>query len=271
MPETSWAALRALRDKRPLVHQITNYVAMEVSANALLAVGGSPAMIHAVEEAADFARIADAVVVNVGTLSPRWVEGMQAAMEAAALAGIPRVLDPVGVGATPYRTREAAALLTLGPTVVRANASEVLALAGDCGLGPATAGQGVDATHDSLLAREAAQALARRFGVIVAVSGPVDLITDGARIALVRNGHPLMARVTALGCALSGLVGGFLASWPDPLEACVAAFVVFGLAGEQAAAKAQGPGSLAMHLLDALYVMDEATLVSGARVEEVRR
>ncbi|MFN3199153.1 MAG: hydroxyethylthiazole kinase [Bradymonadia bacterium] len=267
-PADVWQTLKAVRDQGPLVHNITNYVAMQISANALLAVGASPAMIHAVEEASDFAGIASALVVNIGTLSPRWVEAMEASMQTARAKGTPVVLDPVGVGATPYRTDVAVKLLRLGPTVVRGNASEIMALAGAAGItAEAASGKGVDSTHSSAQALGAATAMARTLGLVVAVSGEVDVITDGERVAQVHNGHVLFTRVTAMGCSLSGVLGAFLAVESDALKAVTSAFAVYGLAGEIAAQKGQGPGTFKAHLLDSLYTLDEEATLHGVKLQ----
>lgn len=267
-PLDPWSPLARLRAAAPLVHNITNYVVMNTTANALLAVGASPAMVHAVAEVEDFTAISQALVVNIGTLSPPWVEAMRLATARARADATPWVLDPVGVGATPYRTGVAVELAELGPTVIRANASEILALASALTGGAATAGRGVDSAHATDDALEPARRLARETGALVAVTGAVDYVTDGARVTAIRNGHPLMARVTGLGCTASALVGAFLAvAEGDRFGATVAALAVLGVAGELAAEAAAGPGSLQLHLLDALHTLDETTLRRRARVE----
>src|SRR5882672_6040062 len=182
------SALEALRARRPLVHNITNYVAMTVSANVLLALGASPAMVHAQEEVEDFVAISDALVVNIETLSPPWVAAMRRAVQAANEAGKPWVLDPVGCGATPYRTGTAAELAGLRPAIIRGNASEIMSLAGAAGAG----GKGVDSTVRSDAALAAATALARKTGAVVAVTGETDYATDGAEVIEVHGGDPLM-------------------------------------------------------------------------------
>lgn len=260
-PETVAALLARLRDRRPLVHNITNYVAMDVTANALLAVGCSPAMVHAREEAADFAAIADALSINIGTLSPDWVASMHAAVERASGLGKPWVLDPVGTGATAYRTATSADLARRGPTAVRANASEILALAQGTG-----GGRGVDSSHGSDQAVDAARTLARTVGGIVAVTGAVDYVTDGNRVVRVNNGHEMMTRVTALGCTASALVAAFLAIGDDPLEATAAALAVMGLAGERAAVASAGPGSFRVAFMDALHGLSPDEAAAGVRL-----
>lgn len=259
-----WESLQRLRAAAPLVHNITNYVVMNTTANALLAVGASPAMVHAADEVEEFTAISRALVVNIGTLSPPWVEAMRMAAGRARRAGIPWVLDPVGAGATSYRTRVAAELARLGPSVIRGNASEIMVLAGAIH----SAGKGVDSTHAAEDGLGPALALAREMGVVVAMTGVTDYVTDGRRVVAIPNGHPMMARVTGLGCTASALVGAFLGANEDVVSATVAALTVLGVAGELAAERSPGPGSLQLHLLDALYTLDRSTLESHAKVRE---
>jgi hydroxyethylthiazole kinase len=255
--------LERVRRGSPLVHNIINYVAMDVAANALLAVGASPVMAHALDEMRDFVAIAGALTVNIGTLSPPWVEAMLAATAAAAELGKPWVLDPVGVGATPYRTGVARELAGRRPTVIRGNASEILVLAGD----RATRTKGVDSTRAADEARDAARALARSARCAVAVTGAVDYVTDGASALAVANGHVMMTRITALGCTATALVGACLAVGVAPVAAAAHALAILGACGEIAARDAAGPGSLRWRLIDALYQIDADTLRRTARVE----
>ncbi|HEU0016557.1 MAG TPA: hydroxyethylthiazole kinase [Longimicrobium sp.] len=241
------AALARVRQQAPLVHCITNYVAMDVTANALLALGAAPAMVHAREEVEDFVGIASALMINIGTLSPAWVEAMELAARRAVALGKPWVLDPVGAGATPYRTRVAGELARLRPAVIRGNASEILALAGQAG-----GTRGVDSTRTPDEARDAARAMARELGCVVATTGAVDHVTDGEREMEVAHGHPLMTRVTALGCALTAVTAAFVAAGDDALHSSAHALTVFGLAGERAAAGSPGPGTFRVRMLDAL-------------------
>lgn len=256
--------LDRVRDNAPLVHNITNYVVMNNTANALLAIGASPAMVHAAEEVEEFAAISSALVINIGTLSPRWVDAMRLAAARAKAAGIPWVLDPVGAGATIYRSEVSAELARLKPAVIRGNASEIMVLAGSFG----AAGKGVDATHSTQAALEPARDLARDTGAIVAMTGVVDYVTDGERVVAIHNGHPMMARVTGLGCTATALVGAFLGANDDPFAATVSALATLGVAGEIAAEQSPGPGSLQLHLLDALYRLDRVELDSRARVRD---
>jgi hydroxyethylthiazole kinase len=255
-------SLAEIRRTAPLVHNITNYVVMNNTANALLALGASPAMVHAADEVEEFVSISRALVVNIGTLSAPWVGAMRAAADRAKRLGVPWALDPVGVGATAFRNRVAADLAGRGPAVIRGNASEILALAGS---GART--KGVDSAHGADAAIEAARALAESTGAAVAVTGATDYVTDGARLATLGNGHPMMAKVTGMGCTATAIIGAFLAVERDALRAAVYGLTVLGVAGEIAAERSPGPGSLQLQLLDALYQLDEATLAERARIE----
>jgi hydroxyethylthiazole kinase len=253
-----FAALTDLRARRPLVHNITNYVAMSVSANVLLALGASPAMVHAVEEVEDFVAISDALAVNIGTLSPPWVEAMHKAVARANALGKPWVLDPVGCGATPYRTQAAVELAGLKPAVIRGNAGEILSLAGQTGANEGKS-KGVDSTAKAGDAVAAASSLAKRTGAVVAVTGAVDYVCDGQSQTAIETGHALMPLSTALGCSLSAETAAFTAVRP-PREAAIAALAVFGAAGAAAGQKLSGPGHLPAEICDALYAMDRTTL-----------
>ena len=259
--ERDWEAIRA---QQPLVHNITNYVVMNSTANALLAAGASPVMAHAIEEVEEMVRLSGALVINIGTLSRPWINAMRIARQAAAEAGIPVVLDPVGAGATRLRTETVRQFLAEAPpTVLRGNASEILALHED-----REKTKGVDSRHQPAAARDAARALARHYGCVVCVSGEIDLILDQQRALHVMNGHPLMPRVTGLGCTASALTGAFLAVNRNSLEASANAMAVLGIAGEIAGEKAAGPGSLQMYLLDTLYQLDSATLRHRLRMTD---
>ncbi len=260
--QTVGEALDAVRKQRPLVHNITNYVVMNSTANALLALGASPVMAHAIEEVEELTALAGALVLNIGTLSAPWIEAMLRAGHAARRLGKPIVIDPVGAGATRLRTDTARRLLDeLRPAVVRGNASEILALGGaDAGA------RGVDAAHTVDQARETARTLARSRGVTVAVTGPEDYVTDGRHEARVINGHPLMGRVTGTGCIATALTGAFCAVEPRPFAAATVSLVVLGIAGELAARRAAHPGSYAVALLDALDEIAPADVATRARL-----
>ena len=254
-------AVRELRTQEPLVHCLTNVVAAGFTANALLAAGAAPAMADAVDDADVLARGSGAVLVNLGTVTKESFEGMRTAVAAVQDSGGRWVLDPVAAGALPWRATLAAELLELSvPTVIRGNPSEVLALTGHLG------GRGVDSSAAPDDALEAAGALAQKHAAVVAVSGIVDLITDGERVVRVSNGHPLMTKVTGVGCALGALVAGFAAVVDDPLVAAVAATVLMTLAGEAAADRAEQPGSFAVAILDELGALDADRIRANARL-----
>ena len=240
------SALAELRKTAPLVHNIANYVSMNVAANVALAAGASPAMLHAEEEVADFAAIAGALTINIGTLSTPWVRAMHFAADAANDAGKPWVLDPVAHFATPYRGSVAKELVAKRPTIIRGNASEILALSGQTG-----SGKGADSGDSVASAEGAAMELAKDTGAVVVITGEVDFVTDGNRVARVSGGSSLMPQVTALGCSLTVLMGAYAAICPA-FDAAVSALLHFAQAGSDAAKTANGPGSFSVAFLDAL-------------------
>jgi hydroxyethylthiazole kinase len=257
------ADLAAIRERKPLVHQITNYVVMNETANATLALGALPVMAHAREEVEEMAALAGALVLNIGTLSPRWVEAMLAAGRAANSAGVPVVLDPVGAGATSYRTETARRLLQeIDVAVVRGNAAEIATLAGR-----EAEIRGVESIGASDSAAELARVAAGELGTVVAVTGAVDQVSDGEQTVAVANGDPLLATITGSGCMATAITGCFVAVRPDaPLAAAAEALVAFGVAGEDAAHEARGPGSFHVALYDALYALDPAALDERAKL-----
>jgi hydroxyethylthiazole kinase len=255
------ADLRTIRERKPLVHQITNYVVMNETANATLALGALPVMAHAPQEVEEMAAAAGALVLNIGTLSEPWIHGMLLAGRAANDAGVPIVLDPVGAGATSYRTATAQRLLNeLEIAVVRGNAAEIATLAGQKAeiRGVESLGTGGPGLAD---------AAASMLGCVAAVTGPVDHVSDGPSSHAVANGHELLATVTGTGCMATAMTGCFLAVQPDPLRAAVEGLVAFGVAAEDAAAEAKGPGTFHAALYDALAALDPDTLDGRARVE----
>jgi hydroxyethylthiazole kinase len=256
-------SLRRLREAKPLVHQITNYVVMNETANATLALGALPVMAHAREEVEEMAAIAGAVVLNIGTLSPHWVDAMIAAGKVANECGIPVVLDPVGVGATRYRTETAGRILEeVRVSVLRGNAGEVATL-----VGVQAEVRGVESIDAGGDAAELAARAGRTLGLVAAVTGPADHISDGEHTIVVENGDAMLATITGTGCISSALTGCFLAVNPDrPLDAAAEALVALGVAGEEAARDAKGPGSFHVNLYDALAALDPATLDGKARV-----
>jgi hydroxyethylthiazole kinase len=256
------ATLGMIRERRPLVHNLTNYVVMNETANAILALGALPVMAHAREEVEEMVGLAGALVLNIGTLSEDWVEAMLLAGAAANERGVPVVLDPVGAGATAYRTRTAKRILDdVDVAVLRGNPGEVATLVGVEAevRGVESVGGGGD---PAALARDAARTL----GVVASVTGAVDHVSDGERSAAISNGHELLAAITGTGCMSTALTGCFLAGKEDAFEAAAEALVAFGVAGEDAAANAKGPGSFHVALYDALAALDPATLSARARM-----
>jgi hydroxyethylthiazole kinase len=259
------ADLAAIRERKPLVHQITNYVVMNETANATLSLGALPVMAHAIEEVEEMASVAGALVLNIGTLSERWIEAMLLAAKAANGAGVPVVLDPVGAGATRLRTETAQRILEESEiAVVRGNQAEVATLAGR-----QAEIRGVESIGAADSAAELAKVAAVELGCVVSVTGPVDHVSDGERSIAVSNGHELLGAVSGTGCMSTAITACFLAVAADrPLEAAAEALVAFGLAGEDAAKDAKGPGTFHANLYDALYNLDPATLDSRVKVKE---
>jgi hydroxyethylthiazole kinase len=257
------ADLAAIRERKPLVHQITNYVVMNETANATLALGALPVMAHAREEVEEMAALASALVLNIGTLSPPWVEAMLAAGRAANAAGVPVVLDPVGVGATSYRTETARRILgEVEVVVVRGNAAEIATLAGR-----EAEIRGVESIGASGSAAELARLAAQKLGTVIAMTGALDHVSDGEQTLAVANGDPLLATITGSGCMSTAITGCFLSVRADaPLAAATEALVAFGVAGEDAARQAKGPGSFQVGLYDALHALDPSALDERARV-----
>ncbi len=253
--------LKKVRETKPLVHNITNYVVMNFTANLLLAAGASPVMAHAENEVEEMVSFAKALVLNIGTLDDAWIASMLKAGKKATELGVPVILDPVGAGATKLRTEAAKRILAeTRVSLVRGNASEILALGGG-----AARTKGVDSADSVEAAAERAIGLAQELGVPVAITGAVDFITDGKRVLRVANGHPLMGCVTGTGCGATAIIGAFAGVDPDPVSAAATALACYGLAGEQAAAGAAGPGSFMIRFIDALYAMTAEDLVAGVQ------
>ena len=244
--DAACAALERVRTQRPRVHCLTNPVAMNLSANLLLAAGAVPSMTPDPAAQGDFVRTSRALLVNLGMLDAQRVEAARAAVEVAGALGRPWLLDPVKVERSGPRLDLARGLIAGRPALVRSNRDEAGALAGD--------------------GEEAWRAFAGDRGLVLAVTGAVDLVTDGRRTARIANGSPLMDRVTAMGCAASALAGAFLAVEPDAFVATVAALLTVGVAGDVAAEAARGPGSFVPAFLDAVYALDAATLAARARL-----
>lgn len=254
--------LARVRATKPLVHNVTNFVAMNFTANVLLAAGASPVMAHAENEVEEMVALAKALVLNIGTLDDAWIAAMLKAGKKASELGVPIVLDPVGAGATRLRTEAAKRILAeTKVALVRGNASEILALGGG-----AAKTRGVDAADSVEAAAERAGALARELDVSVAITGAVDYVTDGKRVARVANGHPWMGRVTGTGCGATAIIGAFAGVDADPVSAAATALAYYGLAGEHAADGAAGPASFAVRFLDALDALTPEDVFHGSRI-----
>lgn len=263
-----WSDVIAVRQKVPLVHSITNMVVMNINANVLLAAGASPVMSHAHEEIGVMVGIAEALVLNIGTLDAYLVESMKMALAAATQRCIPTVLDPVGAGATPYRNQTLETLLSIAsPAVIRGNASEIMSMAGS-----AAKTRGVDSSEVASDALSAAQALVKRTGSTVCVSGVIDhIFDDRKRCARLSNGHLWMTKITGVGCSATALVAAFCAVQADAWRATTSAMAFLGIVGEVAAEKTQarglGVGSMAVCLLDELQLLDQATFEARLKLE----
>jgi hydroxyethylthiazole kinase len=258
--------LLAIRRMRPLVHCITNLVSMNLVANAVLAVGASPIMASAVEEVEEITAGAGALLLNTGTITPSAVEAMRRASTISANTGIPIVIDPVGAGASAYRRRVVQELMDLAaPAVIRANPSEIMALAGT------RTSHGVDSIHPPDQALETAHGLVRRWKCPVVVSGPVDYVVSEHRTVSISNGAHLMGRVTGMGCAAGALIAAFAAVGPDGGRAATCATIAGGVAGELAAVKAHGPGSFQAFFLDALFNLNATRLRETIRMQIISR
>lgn len=248
-PQCVWADIQAIKKFSPLVHNITNYVVMESTANALLAIGASPIMAHALDEIDDIVKIANSLVLNIGTLCPAWIQAMILALKAATSKGIPVILDPVGAGASCYRTKMVQSILDHGTvTVIRGNASEIASLSGD-----QVQTKGVDSLLDPADCQSQAKRLASKNRCVVWMSGQTDLITDGQSCILISNGHPMMSKVTGMGCMATAITGAFLTVNPNAFLGSAHASLVMGIVGEMTAEKCRGPGSFKVEFIDSLY------------------
>jgi hydroxyethylthiazole kinase len=262
MEKNLWKHVETVRTRSPLVHNITNYVVMNNTANALLAVGASPIMAHAHSEVQDMTSICQSLVINIGTLDEYWVKSMLLAAEKAHQLNKPWVLDPVGAGATSYRNNTISALLGYKPTVIRGNASEIMALAKD-NTNPT---KGVDSTAESNEAVAAAKMIADEYKTLVCISGKTDIIVGNDTLVYIDNGDALMTKVTGLGCSATAVIGAFIAVIDNKVEALVVATALFSIAGELAAKECTGPGSLQMNLLDKLHNITEEEFSQTLRI-----
>lgn len=255
-----------IRANKPLIHNVTNFVVMNYTANVLLACGASPVMAHAENEVEEMVAFAGALVLNIGTLTDAWVGVMLKAGRQATALGKPIILDPVGSGATTLRTNAAKQILAeTKVSVVRGNASEILSLASQD-----SKTKGVDTLHSVADAAAAAAAgqLARELGTTLAITGPTDLVTDGKRIITIEGGHGLMPFVTGTGCSATAIIGAFLAVDNDPLSAAATGLAFFGIAGGKAGVTAAGPGTFMINLLDALYTLTPEEVAQRCRISE---
>ena len=256
--------LRQVRENKPLIHNITNYVVMNYTANVLLAMGASPVMAHAAKEVEEMVSFAGSLVLNIGTLSDPWIDSMLLAGRKAASQNTPIILDPVGSGATTLRTTSAKKILKeCGASILRGNSSEILSLGTDI-----STTKGVDATHSVAETADTAAGLARELTTTIAITGPVDMITDGSRVVRVENGHPMMPYVTGTGCSATAVIGAFAAVEHDMVSAAAGGLAFLGLAGERAGSVADGPGSFMIALLDALYAITPEDLQKGSKIME---
>jgi hydroxyethylthiazole kinase len=259
--------LREIRKKHPLIHHITNFVVMNSTANVTLAIGASPVMAHAHEEMESMTAFAGALNLNIGTLTPYWLDAMFMAGKKAGEKGIPIILDPVGSGATPFRTEAVKRIIAELPvTVIRGNASEIMSL-----FAPEDEIKirGVDSLETVDAVRDGAHRLAGTLKKIIAVTGEVDFVTNGEQAIEVHNGHPMFGLVTGTGCAATTAVSCFCSVEPDPLAAAAAALGYYGLAGEEAARISNGPGSFQTALYDALYNLSEDTMLERLKIKPV--
>ncbi len=263
--------LQNVRDKNPLIHHITNYVTVNDCANITLAIGASPIMADAIEEASDIAGISSALVLNMGTLNERTVASMLAAGQAAGEAGVPVIFDPVGAGASKFRNETALRLLNeVKISVIRGNISEVRFLAG-----MHSETKGVDASENDFQnnqdAIQVAKNLADKWNCVVTITGAVDVVTNGKETICIENGHPMLSTITGTGCMCTSLIGSFCGASPNlPLEATAAALLVMGIAGEISYERAGeiGNGSFRAALHDSVSRMDAEILDRRAKFYE---
>ncbi|MBW2539673.1 MAG: hydroxyethylthiazole kinase [Deltaproteobacteria bacterium] len=264
LPEKAAHNLAMVREKKPLIHNITNYVAMNYTANALLAMGASPVMAHSFDEVEEMVSQAGALILNIGTLTESWITSMLKAGKKASELGTSVLLDPVGAGATSFRTNSAKKIIKeTHISVIRGNPSEILALSDHD-----VKTKGVESIHTVEEAAEPGKNMAHKLKATVAITGVADLITDGNQVIRVWNGHPLMGYVTATGCIATATIGAFLAVDDNPFSASVTALSFLGLAGEVAGEKASAPGSFMIEMLNALYTITPEALMDGCKIKE---
>ncbi len=266
LKEKGAETLRKIREEKPLVHNITNFVVMNYTANALLAIGASPVMAHSIDEVEDMVSLARALVLNIGTLEREWIDSMIKAGKRANKLGVPVILDPVGAGATPLRTETSKRIIEeVRLSSIRGNASEILSLTDERGKT-----KGVDSLHEVEEVWKEGLKLSQDLKTVIAITGKVDFITDGKRGFRCFNGHPLLRWVTGTGCTATVVIAAFLAVEKDPLLATALGLSYFGIAGEKAAEKTSSSGSYGIALLDAIYEIKEEEFAEKMRLEEVK-
>lgn len=247
--------LNHIRQTNPVIHNITNLVVMPITANLLLALGASPIMAHAEEEIADIIELSQSLVINIGTLDQHWIDAIAVAQKTALTAGIPIVFDPVGTGASDYRTETAKKILARGVTLIRGNASEIMALENE-----QSKTKGVDSIQASHHALTAAQHIAKKYHCTVVVTGKTDLIVNQDQYLTLDYGTPLFTKVVGMGCSLTAIIASFLCVNSNPLSASLHAVALFGLLGELSEQHAAGPGSFYTQLIDNLYAIKQTDL-----------
>ncbi|WP_338791978.1 hydroxyethylthiazole kinase [Bernardetia sp. MNP-M8] len=256
--------LNAIRIKSPLIHNITNYVVMNTTANALLAIGASPVMAHAIEEVEEITSISSSLVINMGTLSDKWVDSMVLAAKKAKEINTPFVFDPVGIGASTYRTLTAQKIIeTATPNVIRGNASEIMAL---CKLSNST--KGVDSTMKTEDAVEGAINLSKKLNNTIVVSGEIDYIITGDAVNKISNGSALMPKVTGMGCTATSIVGACIAVESDIHLASTTAMAIMGIAGDMASKLSKGTGSFQVNFLDSLYLLSDEIIKTEIKLQK---
>ncbi len=268
MADSAADMMAKVRAKRPLVHHITNYVTVNDCANVCICAGGSPVMTDEALDIPEMVALASAVVLNIGTLSERTLESMAVAGREANRNGVPVVLDPVGVGATSYRTAAARKLMeTVEVSVIKGNGGEIGVLAG---LGGKV--RGVDSVSGSDDAGAAVSSLAERTGAVVAATGETDYVSDGKTLAILRNGSPMLEKVSGTGCMVSSVTGCYVGACGVSVPSVSAAVSVFNIASEKAVegGKAFGPASFRTKLLDSLYGLSGEDVGESLKMETRR-
>jgi len=261
-------AVKKLRNKKPLIHHLTNIVVTNFTANGTIAYGGSPIMANAIEEVEEMVSVSNGLVINMGTITSDMVKAMMIAGKKANEMGVPIILDPVGMGATSYRTNTIIEMLKeFKPTVIRGNTAEMARLAD-----VPWEIKGVDSVDEQEGDRlEIATIVANKYGAIAAVTGKEDIVTDGRQIAILSNGHPLLTSVTGTGCLVTAIIGATIAAEENPFIATVAALSYYGIAAEKAAIHANGPGTFAIQLMDEIYQLDLNEFRKMAKIEWVKQ